>query len=41
MSDRKEIDRRRKSRNIVVLLLLVGFVVLIYAITIVKMSIKP
>jgi hypothetical protein len=32
------IDRNRRSRNLALLAVLVGFVVLIYAVTIVRMS---
>jgi hypothetical protein len=32
------IDRNRRARNIVMLLVLVGFVALIYAVTIVRMG---
>ncbi|APE28200.1 hypothetical protein [Aurantiacibacter gangjinensis] len=36
--DQKEIERRRKARNAVFGLLLLGFVVLLYAITIVRIG---
>ncbi|GAA5052671.1 hypothetical protein GCM10023208_13820 [Erythrobacter westpacificensis] len=36
--EKKEFERRRKQRNLVVGLILAGFVVLFYLITIVQMS---
>ena len=36
--EQKEFDRRRKSRNAVFGILLLGFVVLLYAITIVRID---
>ncbi|WP_267899734.1 hypothetical protein [Aurantiacibacter zhengii] len=36
--EKEEFDRRRRQRNIVVGLILAGFVVLFYMITIVQMS---
>jgi hypothetical protein len=38
--DEKEIRRRQKARALVMALLLAGFVILIYAITIAKMTVN-
>ena len=40
LSDEREIRRRQKARAIILAVLLAAFVVLVYAITIAKMSIS-